>query len=189
MATVGSILDKAQSVLQDKTAVRWPEEELIEWVNDACREIALIKPDASSRNEIVPLVGGTKQTLPAAALRLLRVVRNVSDPVGGVGGRAIRLVSRELDDFGIINSVPHCGHCLGCMAGITLMNRTPPGRLAVSFRIPPASGDTTLPDYSASRDTVQHHLESTHGRNHRRLVRASRHPCSDLMKSRRSSNR
>lgn len=98
MATVGSILDKAQSVLQDKTAVRWPEEELIEWVNDACREIALIKPDASSRNEIVPLVGGTKQTLPAAALRLLRVVRNVSDPVGGVGGRAIRLVSREVLD-------------------------------------------------------------------------------------------
>jgi len=98
MALVKEVIDKAKVILQDTTSIRWPEDELIGWVNDACREVALIKPDASSRNEIVPLTAGTKQWLPAAGLRLLRVVRNISDPVNNIGGRAIRLVSREVLD-------------------------------------------------------------------------------------------
>lgn len=98
MATVTDVISKAQAVLQDTTGIRWPEEELTDWIDDACREIALIKPDASSRNTIVPLQGGTKQDLPADALRLLRVVRNIKEGGIGLGGRAIRLVSREVLD-------------------------------------------------------------------------------------------
>lgn len=96
--TVGSVVTKARAVLQDTTSVRWPDDELIGWINDGQREIALIKPDASSKNETVPMVPGTKQSLPNGALRLLRVVRNMTNPTANVGGRAIRLVSREILD-------------------------------------------------------------------------------------------
>lgn len=96
--TVGSVVDKARAVLQDTTSVRWPDDELIGWVNDAQREIALIKPDASSKNETMPMVPGTKQSLPTDGLRLLRVVRNMTDATSNIGGRAIRLVSREILD-------------------------------------------------------------------------------------------
>lgn len=98
MASVGSVIDKVRAVLQDTTSVRWPDSELIEWVNDAQHEIALIKPDATAINESIPLAGGTKQSLPANALRLLRVIRNMQDAAVGVGGRAIRIVDREILD-------------------------------------------------------------------------------------------
>ena len=96
--TVGSVVNKARAVLQDTTSVRWPDDELIGWINDAQREIALIKPDASSKNETMGMIPGTKQSLPNDGLRLLRVVRNMTDASSNVGGRAIRLVSREILD-------------------------------------------------------------------------------------------
>ena len=47
--TVNSIVDRVQAVLQDTTGVRWPvNNELVLWINDAQREIALLKPDASA---------------------------------------------------------------------------------------------------------------------------------------------
>lgn len=96
--TVANVVTKARSVLQDTTSVRWPDDELIGWINDAQREIALIKPDASSKNTYMPMIPGTKQSLPNDGLRLLRVVRNMTDASANVGGRAIRLVSREILD-------------------------------------------------------------------------------------------
>ena len=103
MATVGSVITKVRAVLQDTTSVRWPDSELIEWINDAQHEIALIKPDATAVNESIPLVGGTKQSVPSNALRLLRVGRNMQDAGVGSGGRAIRLVDREILDAQDLN--------------------------------------------------------------------------------------
>ena len=46
--TVQSVIDRVQTTLQDTTGIRWPvTDELVLWVNDAQREIALLKPDAS----------------------------------------------------------------------------------------------------------------------------------------------
>lgn len=97
--TVQSVIDRVQSVLQDTTGVRWPVVgELVLWVNDAQREIALLKPDASAVNTTVTLVSGTKQEIPAASNRLLKVVRNMSAASGGTGARAIRLVDISVLD-------------------------------------------------------------------------------------------
>jgi len=97
--TVQSIIDRIQTTLQDTTGIRWPVTgELVLWVNDAQREIALLKPDASAANETVTLVTGTKQSIPTSGNRLLRVVRNMSAASNGTGGRAVRLVSREVLD-------------------------------------------------------------------------------------------
>ena len=97
--TVQSVVDRAQTVLQDTTGVRWPVvSELVLWVNDAQREIALLKPDASAVNATVTLATGTKQSIPTAGNRLLGVVRNMSAASSGTGKRAVRLVDRAVLD-------------------------------------------------------------------------------------------
>jgi len=95
--TVQSVIDRVQAVLQDTTGVRWPVVgELVLWVNDAQREIALLKPDASAVNETITLVTGTKQSIPNTGNRLLKVVRNMSAASNGTGKRAVRLVDIEV---------------------------------------------------------------------------------------------
>lgn len=97
--SVQSVIDRVQTTLQDTTGVRWPVvNELVLWINDAQREIALLKPDASAKNVTIALDVGTKQTIPTDGNRLLRVVRNMSALVDGLGKRAIRIVSREVLD-------------------------------------------------------------------------------------------
>ena len=97
--TVQSVIDRAQTVLQDTTGVRWPVvSELVLWINDAQREIALLKPDASATNTTITLVTGTKQDIPSGGNRLLKAVRNMSAASNGTGKRSVRLVDREVLD-------------------------------------------------------------------------------------------
>ena len=97
--TVQSVIDRVQTVLQDTTGVRWPVvDELVLWINDAQREIALLKPDASAVTNTITLVTGTKQSIPTSGNRLLRVVRNMSAASNGDGKRAIRLVDNRVLD-------------------------------------------------------------------------------------------
>lgn len=94
--SVLDILNRARLQLMDDTGVRWTDAELVRYVNDAQREIVLYKPDAVTRNENLELAVGTKQALPAASIRLLSVVRNVTP----TSKRSVRPVSREtLDRF------------------------------------------------------------------------------------------
>lgn len=94
--SVQSVVDRVQATLVDKTGVRWPiNNELVLWVNDAQKEIALLKPDAAAESVTITLVTGTKQSIPAAGNRLLGVVRNMSAASSGTGKRAIRLVQHD----------------------------------------------------------------------------------------------
>jgi len=95
--TVQSVIDRVQAVLQDTTGVRWPVVgELVLWINDAQREIALLKPDASAVNATITLAAGTKQEIPSAGNRLLKVIRNMSAASNGTGKRSVRLVDAEV---------------------------------------------------------------------------------------------
>ncbi len=97
--TVQSVIDRVQTVLQDTTGLRWPVVgELVLWVNDAQREIALVKPDATATNTTITLAAGTKQGIPATGNRLLNVVRNMSAASNGTGKRSVRLVDRSVLD-------------------------------------------------------------------------------------------
>ena len=93
MATtkVVDVLDRASIILQDATKVRFPSSELLKFFNDGQREIVLHRPDANMVNTTLALADGSKQTLPAIALRLGQVVRNVS-------GRAVTQVDRRILD-------------------------------------------------------------------------------------------
>jgi hypothetical protein len=95
--TGANIIARVQDTLQDTTSVRWPEAELLRYINDAQREIVNFRPDASATTSNVQLVTGTKQTLPTTGLRLIKVTRNMSDASGGATGkRAIRIVDSDI---------------------------------------------------------------------------------------------
>ncbi len=90
------ILNRVAIILQDTTKVRWPDDELLAWLNDGQREIALHKPNSCVKTIDHSLTSGTKQTLPADAISLGKVVRNS-------GGPAVRLVTRSVLDDQIPN--------------------------------------------------------------------------------------
>lgn len=85
------IIDRARIVLNDADGIRWLDAEMLKWINDGQRVIALVRPDASVGNATVTLVSGTKQAIPSDGLRLLDVVKNGS-------GRAVRHVDRDVLD-------------------------------------------------------------------------------------------
>lgn len=95
---VNTIVSRAQTILQDTTGIRWPTTELVDWINDAQREIVLFKPDAGATTAVIAMAVGTKQDIPAGGNRLLRVIRNMSALSGGLGRRAVRIVEREILD-------------------------------------------------------------------------------------------
>lgn len=99
---VNTIVESAQVVLQDAGAIRWATAELVKWLNDAQREIVLMKPDAGATTATMALVAGTKQSIPAGGNRLLKVVRNMS-ALDGVGRKVVRLVEQEALDASVPN--------------------------------------------------------------------------------------
>jgi hypothetical protein len=88
-----SIVDRARHILQDTTSggTRWLDDELMKWLNDAQREIVLLKPNAYSSVENLNLASGSRQKLEDGGLLLLSVVRNAT-------GRAVRRVDRNILD-------------------------------------------------------------------------------------------
>lgn len=103
MATVlvNDLVLKAQTILQDTTSTRWPREELIGWLNDAYREIILVRPDANAETGTFTCEAGTRQQLDRPtggfpnALRLLDIVRNVAP---ASLKKALRLIDRSILD-------------------------------------------------------------------------------------------
>lgn len=94
--TCTQIITRCQNVLVDSN-VRWLTAELIDGINDAQREIAVLDPTANVKVGLVPLVAGTKQVLPAGAIALVRLTRNMG--VGGAtpGEAPRRVVASMLD--------------------------------------------------------------------------------------------
>jgi hypothetical protein len=90
------ILLRASDLIQDQTNVRWPIDELLRYLNDARREIAIVRPDLYAYSTPVTLVAGTKQSIPSDGSRFLDAVRNVTS--AGVIGKAVRVVEREVLD-------------------------------------------------------------------------------------------
>jgi len=95
--TGANLLARIQDTLQDTTSVRWPEAELIRYINDAQREIVNFRPESSATTSNVQLVTGTKQSLPTGGLRLIKLTRNMSAASGSATGkRAIRIVNADI---------------------------------------------------------------------------------------------
>ena len=95
--TARDVLRRVTITLQDADAVRWTYPELLMWLNDGTREIALMKPNAVGVTINMPLVEGTKQEIPDTAHALLKVVRNVN-PETEAGLSVITPIVRQVLD-------------------------------------------------------------------------------------------
>lgn len=74
--TAQSIVKRSATVLKDKLGIRWPADELVEWLIDFERELAVFRPDAYATVETLALVAGHQQTLPDTCARLIDIPAN-----------------------------------------------------------------------------------------------------------------
>lgn len=101
MATVKVIdlIDRAEEILQDTTNVRWSQQTLLNYLNDAQREIVLFRPDANPVNASFTLAQSAKQTLPTGGLRLLSLHRNLSPTTKPITNIERRVLDDQVDDW------------------------------------------------------------------------------------------
>lgn len=114
---VKDVLHRVSVLLQDDATqfTRWPEHELVEWLNDGQVAITKFLPAACSRIDVVKLKPGTRQSIetiaaadckpgdgttpgvPIYGTQLLDVIRNMGVD-GLTPGKAIRIVPRDVKD-------------------------------------------------------------------------------------------
>ncbi len=95
-----SLIRRATDIIMDNTSVRWPASELVRWLNDAQREVILVRPDAINKTATATLAVGTRQNLDAMALtpapsKLIEITRNMA---ATSAKKAVRLVPRQILD-------------------------------------------------------------------------------------------
>lgn len=73
--------------------VRWPKAQLLQFVNVAQLQVVKVLPEANSAFMPLQLAAGARQALPASALRLLTVTRNLGAN-GLTPGRHVSLTDR-----------------------------------------------------------------------------------------------
>lgn len=90
--TAQSVIRRCVETLQDTNSIRWPVDELVRYLNDGQREVALYRPDAMVTNAALTATAGTKQTLPANGAKLIEIIRNTDSK------KSIRLCNQEILD-------------------------------------------------------------------------------------------
>lgn len=90
-----SIADASWATLGDSVGVdgvRWPEAEVLRYINDGQRETVLNLPSSFVKTAIVSTVSGTRQTLVGSSIvdgiQLIKMTRNFNS-AGTVPGRAV----------------------------------------------------------------------------------------------------
>jgi hypothetical protein len=89
--TAQSILHQVQENLSDVDGTHWPATELLGYLNDCQREIAVARPDKFIAVTAHALVVGARQALPATCMDLIEIPRNTA-------GAVVRLVDKSLHD-------------------------------------------------------------------------------------------
>ncbi len=84
-------IERAQTILRDKTGRYFKEPDLWLWFSDAQREVALQVPEASAVGASLTLAGGVRQSIPATSHCLIDIPRMST-------GETIRIVSKEIMD-------------------------------------------------------------------------------------------
>lgn len=93
MSTIKSLLERVSIELTDKERVSWPLDALLSYYNSAIAAIANYRPDIFAQTLTFICVAGTRQPIPAGAIKLIEVERNT-------GGRKLRFFERGvLDDL------------------------------------------------------------------------------------------
>lgn len=91
------IIAEAAEILHDESNVRHKATTMLRWLNAGQRDLVIMKPAANTKNIVVPLSAGTKQSLPVGGLLLLDMTRNMGAN-GSTPGRVPRFIERALID-------------------------------------------------------------------------------------------
>jgi len=81
----------------DGSKVRISDWEWVEFYNDACRQVAIFKPEANSKIATVQLASGVLQTIPDDGVALMDVIQNMGSD-GDTAGNIITITKREALD-------------------------------------------------------------------------------------------
>ena len=92
------IIDEVSAQLNDVNLITWDLSSHIEYINSAMEAIVGIRPDAYSVITTMKMAVGAKQSIPASALRLLDITRNMGSG-GTTAGRAVFAVDAESLDL------------------------------------------------------------------------------------------
>lgn len=95
--TASDLLDTVSRELEDPSNDTWGRFELLNFLNDAVRALAALRPEEFVTTGIYQLVAGARQTVPLGVLSLYRPVCNTNSN-GTTRGRSIRQVSIEALD-------------------------------------------------------------------------------------------
>lgn len=83
------VMSQASTTLQDNGAIHWTPPELLSYLNEAVREIVVVKPNAATQTVTMNLVAGPKQSIGATHTILSRAIRNVAS------NKPIRVLDRR----------------------------------------------------------------------------------------------
>lgn len=91
VTTTNELLVLTNKVLNDPGYIKWPKQELLDYLNDAQKAIVIRRPDSFTIDiDTFSCVAGTKQTIPDEGLRLIDVTRNSNGkPIKGPFDREI----------------------------------------------------------------------------------------------------
>lgn len=117
----------------DQANVRWKATEVVRYINDGQRDIAIYRPDAFSLSGELETVPGTRQELPAGDVKVLRFVRN---EVGTK--RALKIVAQ--DELDAIDSNWHNTTPSNVIRNVTYDERVP----REYYCFPPSDGAARL---------------------------------------------
>lgn len=92
-----AIIASASEIAQDTSNVTWTSSQILGWINEAQRTIALHRPDSSVQTVSKQLVAGCKQTISGRRLVGKGVIRNMGSD-GATPGNVIRLTDRNTLD-------------------------------------------------------------------------------------------
>ena len=98
--TANALINRAAKLLQDETHVRWPRIELLDWLNDGQRVIALMLPDAYTTMGTVTATEAKQTTFDLTANQATSTAVRLVDVLHNTGGnkRAVRQIDRSVLD-------------------------------------------------------------------------------------------
>lgn len=97
-----TILTRCGHLLQDSEHVRWREDELLSWIDEAVTAIINLKPPAGVKDVVLTLMQGARQDLDATVAQLVDIAYNLSAD-GNTQMRAISRADRSLLDASVPN--------------------------------------------------------------------------------------
>lgn len=99
--TAQNVTEEVRRVIHDEIVTyRWSDDELIDYINAATRQIVSILPDANTIETIETMTASqARQVLPAGGIKFIKVARNYNDG-GSQAEGPIRYVEKDaLDTF------------------------------------------------------------------------------------------